>query len=73
MKGSGTHDGNEIQIELTQTSKVYPLAERPERLRPTTPKEPKGKPKPPGISPDLEPIRQAMLGALPRSTTFQLW
>jgi len=62
LVGTGTHGGNESEVELTRTSDVYPVAGRPERARAVSPNEPKGKPKSPGIDPELEPIRQAMLG-----------
>ncbi len=62
LKGTGTHDGNEVEVELTQTSDVYPVAGRPDRVRPEVAKAPKGKPKPAGINAELEPIRRAMSG-----------
>jgi imidazolonepropionase-like amidohydrolase len=62
LTGTATHDGHEIAVELTQTSDVYPVAGRPVRARPETPEAPKGKPKPPGIDAELEPIRKATQG-----------
>lgn len=62
LVGTGTHAGNESQVELSRTSDEYPVAGRPERTRPTSPSSPKDKPKSPGIDPELEPIRQAMMG-----------
>ncbi len=62
LKGTASHDGKEVEVSLNQTSDVYPVAARPPQSSPPTAKEPKGKPKPPGIDPELEPIRQAVQG-----------
>lgn len=55
-------DTGESELSFERTSEEYPMARRPERHEPEAPKEPKDKPKEPGIDPELEPLRQAMLG-----------
>ena len=62
FEGTSTYEGNELKVEVTQVSDVYPVAGRPERARPKKAEAPKGKPKPPGIDLELEPIRMAMKG-----------
>jgi len=62
LAGKARVAGAEHELALEQTSEEYPVAKRTERRRPESEKEPKGKPKSPGINPDLEPLRQAMLG-----------
>ncbi|TDJ72256.1 MAG: hypothetical protein E2O39_07085 [Planctomycetota bacterium] len=62
LTGQVTVGGEATDVELTQTSTEYVVAARPERRKPETVSEPKGKPKSPGINPELEPWRQAMLG-----------
>ena len=65
LVGTLSLDGLELSFTAEQTSKEYPIAKRTERRKPTAeeePKEPKGKPKAPGIDGDLEPLRAAMYG-----------
>lgn len=64
LKGKVTLGSTSADFEATQTSTEYEIADRPERRRPKEEKaeEPKGKPRAPGIDPDLEPLRRAMLG-----------
>ncbi len=52
----------ELPVSLSQTSTEYIVAKRTELRREKPAEEPKDKPKPPGINPELEPLRQAMLG-----------
>ena len=51
-------------LELKQTSTEYEIAKRAERRKPkeVEKKEIKGQPKPPGVDPELEPLRRAMKG-----------
>jgi imidazolonepropionase-like amidohydrolase len=65
LKGKVTLGSISADFEATQTSTEYETAERPERRKPKEekPEEPKGKPRSPGIDPDLEPLRRAMLGS----------
>ena len=60
--GTATVGGQEFACELEQKSKEYVVARRTELRRKPSKKAPKGKPKSPGINPDLEPYRQAMMG-----------
>ena len=54
--------GRSVELEVTQKSPDFPVARRPERRKTPEEKAPRGKPKAPGVNPELEPIRQAMLG-----------
>lgn len=62
LEGTWTYGGDESELSLSQSSEEYPVAARPERTKDEPPSAPKGKPKAPGIDPDLEPLRQAMMG-----------
>lgn len=62
LNGTWTEGGVTSELALERTSEEYPVAGRPVRLDPEPEPEPKGKPKEPGIDPDLEPLRQAMMG-----------
>lgn len=64
LAGKLTCAGNEIAFEAPQTSEDYPVARRPElrKEKSVSEKEPKGKPKPPGVNADLEPVRKALEG-----------
>ena len=64
LTGSLTVRGETLEFSAVQTSTEYRVARRPERRKQVTEttKAPKGKPKPPGINPDLEPLRRAMDG-----------
>ncbi|MCP3919942.1 MAG: amidohydrolase family protein [bacterium] len=62
LVGKGFHGEAEYAIELTKVSGDYKIAKRPERRRTEDVKPPKGKPRSPGINPELEPLRQAMFG-----------
>ncbi len=63
LRGTRTAKGETHELDLTRKSEDYPVAKRPESKPPVPePKAPKGKPRNPGINPDLEPLRQAMLG-----------
>lgn len=62
LKGTWTEGDAATEVALERTSDVYPVAGRPDRPRPAPVASPKGEPKPPGVDPDLEPLRQAMLG-----------
>lgn len=58
--------GGELEFEAPQTGEDYPVARRPERRKEKSESapEPKGKPKSPGINPDLEPVRAALEGRI---------
>jgi len=64
LKGKVTLGSASADFEATQTSAEYEVADRPERRKPKEdkPEEPKGKPRSPGIDPELEPLRRAMMG-----------
>lgn len=63
LRGQRTAKGETHELDLSRKSTEYPVAKRPESTPPAPePKAPKGKPRDPGINPDLEPLRQAMLG-----------
>ncbi len=64
LKGKLTLGSTSAEFEANQTSTEYEIADRPERRKPKEekPEEPKGKPRSPGIDPELEPLRRAMLG-----------
>jgi imidazolonepropionase-like amidohydrolase len=64
LSGGSSEDGVELEFTAEQTSKEYVVAGRAERReeKVETPKSPKGKPKSPGINPDLEPLRAAIEG-----------
>jgi imidazolonepropionase-like amidohydrolase len=64
LKGKLTLGPASADFEAQQTSTEYELADRPERRKPKEEKqeEPKGKPRAPGIDPELEPLRRALLG-----------
>lgn len=64
LKGKVTLGSTSAEFEANQTSTEYEIADRPERRKPKEekPEEPKGKPRSPGIDPELEPLRRAMLG-----------
>jgi len=65
LRGEVSVDGAVIaSIDVKQTSTEYRVARRPEltRAAATTVAEPKGKPKPPSVDPDLEILRRAMTG-----------
>jgi hypothetical protein len=65
LRGDVSVDGVLLAtIDVKQTSTEYRVARRPELTRVTAPTadEPKGKPKPPSIDPDLEILRRAMAG-----------
>ena len=63
LKGTRSAKGVVMDFSSTRQSTEYPVAKRPESKPPVAaPKAPKGKPKQPGINPDLEPLRQAMMG-----------
>ena len=64
LKGKVSLGSASADFEATQTSTEYEIADRPERRKPKEekPEEPKGKPRSPGIDPELEPLRRAMLG-----------
>jgi len=64
LKGKVTLGTSSAEFEATQTSTEYEVVDRPERRKPKEekPEEPKGKPRSPGIDPDLEPLRRAMFG-----------
>ncbi|MBK7642778.1 MAG: amidohydrolase family protein [Planctomycetes bacterium] len=64
LKGKLTLGSASAEFEAEQTSTEYVVAGRSERRREKEAKktEPKGKPRAPGIDPELEPIRRAMLG-----------
>jgi len=62
LAGSARVGEIEIPVEIEQSSKVYRIAERPERRREEPVKEPKGKPKPPGEDSEMEVLRRAMRG-----------
>lgn len=49
-------------VNWPRTGTEYPMASIPDRRKVTESKPPKGTPKSPGLNPELEPIRQAMLG-----------
>ena len=57
LDGGGEHD-----LSVSQSSQEYVVAGRTERRRVEPEKPVKGEPRSPGITPDLEPLRQAMLG-----------
>ncbi|MGK0205733.1 MAG: hypothetical protein ACI9S9_004825, partial [Planctomycetota bacterium] len=62
LAGKVTVAGVESELTIKQTSTEYVVAKRSER-RPTESVKPvKGTPKSPGLTPDLEPLRQAMMG-----------
>lgn len=58
-------EGEGEALDLPRTGTDYPVVRRPERRKQEEEKEPKGKPRSPGINPDLEPLRQALLGRSP--------
>lgn len=65
LAGKLTRDDLELEVEAQQTSTEYEVVRRPEpaAAAPTqTTPEPRGKPRSPGINPDLEPLRRAMEG-----------
>ena len=64
LKGKVSLGSTSADFEAEQTSTEYEIADRPERRKPKEekPAEPKGKPHAPGIDPELEPLRRAMLG-----------
>ena len=62
LTGKATQGGAEHEVSLEQTSKEYVVARRTLKPREEEAKPPKGMPRSPGINPDLEPLRQAMLG-----------
>jgi imidazolonepropionase-like amidohydrolase len=62
LTGKSTTPVGEADVRVVQVSTEWVVAGRAERRKVEEPKEPKGKPRPPGINPDLEPLRQAMLG-----------
>jgi imidazolonepropionase-like amidohydrolase len=64
LKGKVSLGSTSADFEAKQTSTEYEVADRPERRRPKEekPEEPKGKPRSPGIDPELEPLRRAMQG-----------
>jgi len=64
LKGKLALGSTSADFEAQQTSTEYEIADRPERRKPKEDKadEPKGKPHAPGIDPELEPVRRAMLG-----------
>lgn len=65
LRGEISVDGAVIaSLDVKQTSTEYRVARRPELTRAATQAaaEPKGKPKPPSVDPDLEILRRAMTG-----------
>jgi hypothetical protein len=63
LEGKLVQGGTTVEVALAQTSTVYEVAKRPERRKVVEEKEKvKGKPRSPGIDPDLEPLRRAMMG-----------
>jgi imidazolonepropionase-like amidohydrolase len=65
LLGTVKIEGVELTFEAEQTSKEYVVAKRGERRKGDAPervKSPKGMPKSPGLSPDLEPFRAALEG-----------
>ena len=65
LRGEVSVDGAVIaSLDVKQTSTEYRVARRPELTRATSTEvvEPKGKPKPPSVDPDLEILRRAMQG-----------
>ena len=62
LKGVARTTGVEVEVEIEQASKEFRVAGRPERRREKAEKAPKGKPSPPGLDRDLEPVRRAMNG-----------
>lgn len=64
LVGKVSVNGEEFEFEAEQTSKEYVVAGRSERRKVTVEKvkDPKGKPKSPGINPELEPLRSALEG-----------
>jgi len=65
LTGKVATSGVELEFTAELVSAEYAIAARPERRKEKTAeeKEPKGKPKSPGINPDLEPYRRAFDGA----------
>jgi hypothetical protein len=62
LSGKVEADGQTIEVELERKSSEYKTAGRSPREKTEPEKDPKGKPRSPGIDPELEPLRQAMLG-----------
>jgi imidazolonepropionase-like amidohydrolase len=65
LKGKVALGSSSADFEARQTSTEYEIADRPERRKPKEEKpaeEPKGKPRAPGIDPELEPLRRALQG-----------
>ncbi|MFK7930678.1 MAG: amidohydrolase family protein, partial [Myxococcota bacterium] len=62
LTGKAELNGTEHDVEVEQTEKEYVVAKRTIEPRAEAAKAPKGTPRSPGINPELEPIRQAMLG-----------
>ena len=58
-------EGDGEALDLPRTGTDYPVVRRPERRKQPEAKAPKGQPRSPGINPDLEPLRQAMMGNSP--------
>ena len=62
LAGKVEFDGQALDVTLEQTSSEYKVARRRPRPKPPAEDEPKGKPRSPGIDPELEPLRRAMSG-----------
>jgi imidazolonepropionase-like amidohydrolase len=64
LKGKITLGETKIDFEATQTSTEYEIVRRSEVRKPKEEKKPeiKGEPRSPGVDPDLEPFRKAMMG-----------
>ena len=64
LDGTVTFRGDELELEAERTSEEYVVADRSEvrKEKAQDEKEPKGKPKSPGIDDKLEPLRAAMRG-----------
>lgn len=66
LLGKLSGNGMDLEFEAEQTSKEYVIARRTPRFDPEegkdAPKEPKGKPRPPRLNDDLEPLRSALQG-----------
>lgn len=65
LSGKVVRGDRQIEFTAQRTSDQFEVVRRPDPVAnaaPAAPAEPRGKPKPPGINPDLEPLRQAMHG-----------
>jgi imidazolonepropionase-like amidohydrolase len=64
LKGKVLLGETRVEFEATQTSTEYEIIRRGEVRKPKDEKKPevKGEPKSPGVDPELEPLRDAMMG-----------